>query len=292
MLVAINVARLLCIGDASAGRPLNRPSRNDLGEDITMLKVKSIAVLVGTLFILAISSNGVAVAQSTIFNVPTADAIGKEKVHLEFNYLLQAPAPEAPAGATTPRTSIYLPRAVVGTSGNVEFGTNVSFVNTKGTGRTDAFFSPNVKWNFYNNEEQGVAASGGGILYTPINNRTGSDTFGMIYSNVSKKIQATYGPRLTAGAYGIVGSTDTQFGGPRAGALLAVEQPIHPRASFVADWVSGKNGFGYFTPGVAVSLPKNSQFKLGYSFGNNTYSSVTNRDENNRFLFVRYGITF
>lgn len=257
-----------------------------------MLRVKSIAVLVGTLFILTVTNNQSVVAQTTIFNVPTTDTVAKEKAYLEFNYQLQTPAPEVPAGTTTPRTSIYTPRAVVGTGGNVEFGANVSFVNTNGTGRTNTFFTPNVKWNFYNNEEQGVAASGGGILYTPINNRTGSDTFGMIYSNVSKKIQATYGPRFTTGVYGIVGSTDRQFGGPRAGAMLAYEQPIHPRASFVADWISGKNGFGYFTPGVAVTLPKNSQFKLGYSFGNNTYSNVSNRDENNRFLFVRYGISF
>ena len=167
----------------------------------------------------------------------------------------------------------------------------MSIVRTTGSDQTNAFFSPNVKWKFYDNEEHGIAASGGGILFTPINNRAGTDTFGMVYTNLSKKVQATYGPRMTAGVYGILGSTDRQFSGPRAGAILGYEQPFRPRVSFAADWLSGKNGFGYFTPGVAVNLPKNSQLKLGYSFGNNTLVG-TNRDENNRFLSVKYGISF
>lgn len=251
-----------------------------------MRKIKALAFVSAILFMLAAVSHNPAVAQTTMFNAPTTDVTGKDKVFLEFQYLRQVPDQ-----STTPTTSIYVPRALVGLGNNIEVGANVAFVNTEGTSRTNAFFSPNIKWRFYENEEHGLAASGGGILFTPINNRADSNTFGLIYSNVSKKIRATYGPRFTAGVYGIVGSSDAEFAGPRAGAIVGYEQPFHPKLSFAADWMSGKNGFGFFTPGVVVNLPKNSQFKLGYSFGNDTFAK-NDRDKDNRFLFVRYGITF
>ncbi len=251
-----------------------------------MFRTKVIAIL-GALLMLTVLSDKQAVAQTNVFNAPTTDVVGRDQAYVEFQYLRQVPD----SSATRQRTSVYAPRAVVGLPGNVEVGANVSFVRTSGTDRTDAFFAPNVKWKFYDDEEHGIAASGGGILFTPVNNRAGSDTFGMVYTNVSKKVQATYGPRLTAGVYGIVGSTDRQFSGPRAGAIVGYEQPFHPRVSIAADWLSGKNGFGYFTPGVAVKLPKDSQLKLGYSFGNDTLAGV-NRDKNDRFLTVKYGISF
>lgn len=253
-----------------------------------MSKVKAITVTLSALFGLVVMNTQATVAQSTNFHTPTTDAVAKGKAYLEFNYLRQVP--EVKVGATTPGTSIYVPRALVGLGGNVEVGAHVSFVDVKGAQTTNAFFSPNAKWQFYHNEEHGVAASAGGILYTPINNRAGGDTFGMIYGNVSKKVQAAYGPRFTVGAYRFVGTDEGRFAGPRGGALVGYEQPIHPRASIVADWASGKNGLGYFTPGVSVSLPKSSQLKLGYSFGNNSYTQA-NGDKNNRFLFVRFGIT-
>jgi hypothetical protein len=54
--------------------------------------------------------------------------------------------------------------------------------------------------------------------------------------------------------------------------------------SFVADWFSGKNGFGYATPGFSFSLPKNQVVNIGYSFGNYL--------RKNNGLFVYYGVTF
>ena len=243
-----------------------------------------ILTIIGALLLLGAYQT--ANAQTNIFNAPTTDALGKDRAYVEFQYERQVNETSA-----NPQTSIYVPRAVVGVGQNIEVGANVTFVNTEGTNRTNTFFSPNIKWRFFEDEKNGVAASGGGVLFTPVNYRAGSDTFGMVYTNVSKKVQASFGPRVTAGVYGIVGSSDEQFHGPRAGAIVGVEQPFHPRVSFVADWLSGKNGFGYFTPGVAVNLPKSNQLKLGYSFGNNTFAN-TNPDKNNRFLFVKYGVTF
>jgi hypothetical protein len=52
----------------------------------------------------------------------------------------------------------------------------------------------------------------------------------------------------------------------------------------VADWFSGKNGFGYATPGFSFSLPKNQVVNIGYSFGNYL--------RKNNGLFVYCGVTF
>jgi len=58
----------------------------------------------------------------------------------------------------------------------------------------------------------------------------------------------------------------------------------------VADWYSGKNYYGYFTPGISITLPKSSLFNAGYSIGNDSWQ---NSDQTkNRYVFVYYGITF
>jgi hypothetical protein len=73
------------------------------------------------------------------------------------------------------------------------------------------------------------------------------------------------------------------------GYSLGYEQPIHPKASIVADWFSGKNGFGYFTPGISITLG-NGLFNVGYSIGNDSWAN--SNATKNRYLFLYYGITF
>ncbi|HVN81428.1 MAG TPA: hypothetical protein VMW38_20735 [Terriglobia bacterium] len=225
-------------------------------------------------------------AQSTIFNIPTTDVVAKGKIYVEFDYLSQIPKVEdLPAASPTPRLQVFVPRGVVGLGANVEAGANVSVVHVGES--NNVFLQPNVKWKFFSNEG-GVAASVGGILYTPINHREGVDTYGLVYANLSKKIRQKYGPRFHVGPYGIVGSNST-FVGPKAGAIAGYEQPILARLSIVADWISGKNAFGYFTPGVSVTFPGNGVFNAGYSIGNDSYDG---NSTHNRLLFLYYGFTF
>ena len=61
------------------------------------------------------------------------------------------------------------------------------------------------------------------------------------------------------------------------------------RLSIVADWFSGKNFWGYFTPGISVTLPRSGLLNIGYSIGNDSFDDPGNH---NRALFVYYGITF
>jgi len=232
----------------------------------------------GVVFLVVLSGKAV-MAQSTIFNVPTTDVVAKGKVYFEFDYLPQLPKTE-----NTDRLHTIVPRGVAGLGRNVEAGANVAFFHSGDT--TNSFLQPNIKWKFANSDVKGVAAAVGGILYTPIDTPPGVDTYGLVYGNFSKKVKNEYGPRFTAGPYGVV-SGGADWVGPKAGVILGYEQPIHSKASIVADWFSGKNSFGYLTPGVSFTLPANGQLNIGYSIGNDSYDG-----NNNRFLFLYYGVTF
>jgi hypothetical protein len=215
----------------------------------------------------------------TIFNIPTTDTVAKGKAYFEFDFLPQTPQP-----AVNPQF-IYNPRLVVGVSSNVEAGLNVPSFYTAAI--TQVFAEPNIKWRFFNDDAEGLAADVGGIAFIPMNHRDGIPTFAQPYAEFSKKVKrGMYGPRFHGGVYGVVNGGDL-FVGSRAGAIAGYEQPIHPKVSIVADWFSGKNFFGYFTPGLSLSLPKNSVFSAGYSIGNDSYHG-----NGNRFVFLYYGVTF
>jgi hypothetical protein len=233
----------------------------------------AIAAFAVTLFLPLVESEQ-AVAQSTIFNIPSTDVVSNKKVYLEFDFISHFAAHDNGG------FQIYVPRAVFGIGKKLEVGVNVAVLDAFAPDQP-IYISPNVKWQAYSNEENGVAVAAGGLVYTPIAHRAGADTYGFVYSVVSKKMKADYGPRLTGGAYALPGLADGL--GTKAGAIVGYEQPIGKRVSFVADWFSGKNAFGYVTPGFSFALPKNSLLNVGYSIGNH--------GRGNNALFVYYGIT-
>src|SRR5215470_6364988 len=102
-----------------------------------------------------------ATAQSTIFNIPTTDTVAKGKVYFEFDYLPQIPKPDA-----SDRLHIVNPRIVAGPGGNVEVGANVATYHLPGN--NTVLFQPNIKWKFMDDNNAGLAAAGGGILFTPL----------------------------------------------------------------------------------------------------------------------------
>ena len=240
-----------------------------------MLRLKSIAWALGVLCAMTLFDTPKAQAQSTLFNIPSTDVVAPRKTYLEFDFISHL-EPHDEGGFQA-----YVPRAVFGVGRRVEVGVNVAFLDAEAPDQT-VELQPNVKYQFYANEDNGVSASAGGILYTPIRNRAGVDTFGLLYTVVSKKVKGAYGPRITGGGYGLVGRANGN--GSEGGAILGYEQPVHGRVSFVADWLSGKNRFGYVTPGFSVALPRSSALYAGYSIGN--------FGRKNNALFVYYGITF
>ncbi len=229
------------------------------------------AVLV--LAVAALCGNA-APAQSTIFNIPSTDVVAKKKVYFEFDFISHLESHDQGGFQT------YVPRVVVGVGKGVEVGLNVGV--TASAPPATVYAQPNIKWQFYANEDKGTALTAGAIAFTPLKDRSVNDTFGFFYGNASKKFKGDYGPRFTVGGYGI-GGLDIS-GVDKGGAMVGYEQPVAKRVSFVADWFSGRNGFGYVTPGFSFALPKNSLFNVGYSFGNYGHK--------NNALFVYYGITF
>lgn len=240
-----------------------------------MLFAKSIIGVLGTLSVILLLSGSETFAQSTLFNIPSTDVVAEKKVYLEFDFISHFES-HANGGFQA-----YVPRVVYGLGKKLEIGTNVAFLDAAAPNQP-VELQPNVKYQFYANEKNGVTAAAGGILYTPIANRAGVDTFGLLYTVVSKKWKGTYGPRLTGGGYGLAGRANGN--GNEGGAIVGYEQPLHPKVSFVTDWFSGKNRFGYVTPGFSFATTKTSYFYAGYSIGN--------FGRKNNALFLYYGITF
>jgi hypothetical protein len=232
-----------------------------------------------------------AMAQSTIFNIPSTDTVANGKVYGEFDLLPQAPGPDMGAS-----TTLFNPRVVIGLPHSVEAGLNFPvYRNSDASPSNAGYIQPNIKWKFYNNDDRGLAADAGVLVNTPLNNRSAQATWSLIYGGLSKKVKAgNYGPRLTIGPYGVAANNDptsgpVSFVGTRGGVLAGYEQPITSKVSFVADWFSGKNSVGYFTPGISITLPHSSLFNAGYSMGNDSLSDWSIKD---RFLFLYYGVTF
>ena len=240
--------------------------------------MKGYKAVFGLAFALLMLHDQQAAAQSTLFNIPSTDTVAPAKVYVEFDFFAQMPATSG-----TDRLYVYAPRGIVGIGRGFEAGANLALFHAAGS--TQSYIQPNVKWRF-GNDDKGLAAAGGTILYVPTNNRSSVDTFGMVYGNFSKKVKSgNYGPRFTVGPYGVYSADG--WVGTKAGVIAGYEQPVHPKVTLLADWFSGKNFFGYFTPGVSFTLPHSSLLNVGYSIGNDSYDG-----NNNRLLFIYYGITF
>jgi len=236
--------------------------------------LKRLLAGIGLLGAIFICNSGIVCAQSTIFNIPSTDVVPKKKVYLEFDFVSHLESHEDGG------FQAYVPRAVVGIGHNIEVGSNFAFLDSL-VPNQPVEWQPNIKWQFVNSESHGVAATFGAIAYIPIAHTKGADTFGLFYSNISKKFKSDYGPRVTGGAYVLAGRDPNN--GAEGGAIVGYEQPLSKKISFVADWLSGHNRFGYVTPGLSVALPKNSVFNIGYSIGN--------QGRKNNALFAYFGIT-
>jgi hypothetical protein len=214
-------------------------------------------------------------AQTVVFNTPSTDVVPAKRVYIEADFIGHLDS-YGKGGFQT-----YGSRLVYGVTSRLEVGVNTFY--TKCCDERQPFEAqPNAKFQFYNNESWGIASSVGGMMFIPEVKHDGSKTFGMIYGNLSKKINATYGPKITGGVYSLVGEVSDV--GTRVGGTVAFEQPVHRRVSLVGDWYSGKNRFGALFGGVGVTVFKRGSLYAGYNFGN--------VGRGNNSLAVTYGFTF
>lgn len=216
-------------------------------------------------------------AQSTLFNIPSTDTVTPKKGYFEFDYFAQLPKPDAG------QFQVFTPRFVYGAAPNLEVGANYGITKISDGGGTVKLFQPNAKYKFYADDDKGMTASAGIIGYIGSDD---ADSFGQIYGNFSKKVKN--GARFTVGAYAAISSEFDDKGG----VILGYEQPLTSKVSFVADFLSGNNFWGYLTPGISVVLPRNGLLNIGYSIGYNELTGDGDSSYRNNALFVYYGITF
>ena len=224
------------------------------------------------LFTFAVNS---VLAQSTIFNIPSTDVVAEKTAYLEADFLTHFGSYERGGFRS------YGYRMVYGARKNLEVGANF-FYTRNGSKTSPKEIQPNFKWQTYTNERYGIGMSTGAMLFVPLDKSAGTRTFGMVYSNVSKTVKQAHGMRLTGGIYTLVGAKREV--GTKTGAIVGIEQPVFRRLSFLADWYSGKNRFGYSAAGFGLPVTKRQFLYAGYNFGN------TGRANN--YFSAFYGVAF
>jgi hypothetical protein len=228
------------------------------------------------IFILCLFSPRPANAQSTLMNVPSTDVVAAKKVYLEMDFITNYAWERG-----DDRFQNYIPRTVIGVGKNIEVGVNVSYTHVPGGGEP-VELQPNAKWQFYNNEQKGIAAAVGCIGFVALTHRSGTRKFAQCYGVASKQLKGNYGPRFTGGAYALLNAHETEK--TKTGAIVAYEQPILDKVDFIVDWFSGDNRFGYVSPGISFTTPHDGSLSLGYL--------IANHGRGKNALFAYYGLTF
>lgn len=266
--VGIYIALLLILRGALRGRrrewdslcrPFPRP-RSRPGRRSGRLR------LAAAIAFLAMTAGSAARAQQTIFNVPSADVLDKGKFYLESDVLWRP---------QEPNFALFTERGVYGFGANIEAGVNFGGFLTPG--RSVPYATPNIKWQPWHNETLAFTTGAFGLFYLR-GSKDGNPAV-LWYGEASYKLPTN--TRVTAGGYWA--SSGYAASDPQAGALVGFEQKINDHLNIIADWISGDNGIGYFTPGVSVPLGPWTIY-LGYS--------LKNGDSKGNAILFELGFTF
>lgn len=236
------------------------------------LKSSLIRVVSAIAFVSA-TSFGVT-AQSTVFNIPSTDVQTRKSLYVEADFAGHLSSFE------TGGYQSYGFRTIYGLDRRVEIGFNAFFTRTAPAEPIE--IQPNFKFRFYKNESNGVAAAAGIVGFIPVTHRNSNSTRVLVYGVASKSTKGSYGPRFTAGAYSLIGVFEE--GISKRGVLVGYEQPVTRTLTFVTDWSSGHNDYGYVVAGVGIALTPKSFLYAGYNVGN--------QDRGNNSCGIFYGHSF
>ena len=239
---------------------------------MTNLKLKCLRTISAVSFAVA-AFHGVP-AQSTVFNIPSTDIQTKQRLYVEMDFTAHLSSFKSGGYQS------YGPRIIYGVNRRVEVGFNAFYTRTSPSEPVE--IQPNLKVQLYHDESKGTAVAAGAVVFVPVTQRATNTTRAMVYSVASKSVKGDYGPRLTAGAYALVGSFAD--GTTRKGLLLGYEQPVHKKVSLVLDWSTGNNDYGYVVAGAGITLSPKSVLYVGYNLGN--------QGRGNNALGVYYGLSF
>lgn len=241
------------------------------------METQKLYLIKGLGFVLSILVSGalsVARSQQTIFNVPTTDVLDSGKVYAELDASLKPTD-----GSVVAKFSSFVPRIVVGAGSSVEIGLNLTGNIQPGSDSTTLV--PTIKWKPYQGKDNGWALVVGDNLFIPVRNR-GYNAGNYAYAELSKTFQS--GTRVTFGGYDFTRKVVATAN--RAGGQFGFEQPVNKKVSFAADWLTGKHGAGYFTPGIVFKAGPKVTGYAGYSIGN------TNVSNGNHFFLLELGYNF
>ena len=185
--------------------------------------------------LLMMASASPMLAQQTIFNVPSADVLDSGKLYLEVDELFRP---------TDPRFSSTTVRAVLGLFPHVEAGVNLGGFNAPGPTVPTATLAVKVQPVCVGGFS--LTAGGYGLFFLDADD---GDPAGLGYGFASYRIPGL-GTRVEVGGW----YSSAGYALPRStgGALATFEQPLPwvQGLSIAADWWSGENTIGYFSPGL------------------------------------------
>ena len=191
-------------------------------------------------------------AQQTVFNVPSADVLGKGKAYIELDSIVSESAPAV----------ALIPRLVYGIGNNVEVGINAPSFNVPGGGTISIV--PVIKWKFYEDKQKGIALFAGDHVFLPVSRRT-FEAGNYIYFAGAKAFRTN--TRIGIGVYDF--SSHVVDRANRAGVQASLEQTVSNRLSLATDWFSGNNSTGFVTPGMVYKLTSNvATLYTAYEIGN------------------------
>jgi hypothetical protein len=225
--------------------------------------------LLAVSFALFIVTGPAALAQQTLFNVPSADVLDKGKVYGEFDFAFRWDA----------NTGVYTPRLVTGIGHRIEVGLNLNGISAPGSAQTT--LTPTVKWKAYDGGKNGWALLLGGDVFLPMQNKTyNAGTY--VYGEFAKTLSPQ--TRLTFGACYF--SPHVVSGGHEGGGQFGIEQPVGKRVTLAADWFTGDHAAGYVAPGAIIKLSSKLNAYTAYEVGNSGVS------QGNHLLLMEIGWNF
>ena len=211
-----------------------------------MLFLKKLLVTLFVLFILVLLQNK-AMAQQTLFNVPSADVSEKGKIFLQHE------------SQFSDRFGLHTEYSALGIGKHTELDLTLFGVGTRNVRNEVLGFG--FKTSIPLHEKSETKLTFGSLVPVSL---TGRGVGGYAYSHLSTRLPKIK-TRITSGV--LVGTT-ILFGRDVVCNISGIEQPITKNLSLVMDWYSGKHANGFLIPGFAYAF-KPFTLWAGYQIHNN-----------------------
>ena len=213
-----------------------------------MFRKINIKIIILLVVVFVLFPRNKALAQQTLFNVPSADVLEKGQIFLQHESQFSGDF------------GLFTNYASYGTGKYTELDLTLFGVGTKNIRNEVLGIGFKTVLPLHKRSETKFTI--GNII--PISLR-GNGVGGYFYSHLSTRLQKTK-TRFTSG---VLAGTTTLLGRDIACYIGAIEQPITKRFGLQMDYHSGKHANGFLIPGFYYSFPRNTTLWVGYQIHNN-----------------------